>query len=695
MNSTDPQKPISQPSSHLEMGTKVVKSSPRRILVVQLADIGDLVLSTPALRRLRMDYEEAHIAVLTTKHAAPIIQSGLLHLTPKRVGVVVNEVITFDKHTFDSPKALLKPANLRKAFALGAQLSRGRYDTVLIFHHFSTRFGSLKFAALAWAAGAKRIIGLDNGNGFFLTERLPDEGFGARHQAQYWLDLVEQLNHGGDQSDKARFVPTIGEVPVGTTPASSTPVEYPLPSPHAVQIEIGAEALQRAKDLLMPLDRTRPIIAIHAGSGGYSLARRWEPEKFATVADVLAERRKAQIVLVGGAGDDTAAVKAAMRSPTLDLTGKTTLGQLVALLEDCSLFIGADSGVMHIAAAANTPVVAIFGPSNANAWSPWAGYDAAVVVRSAPACSPCSYVGTEVGLRNGCAARTCMRMVTQEQVIAAAEQVLEHYSTGHPTPPLPIRIPEANANVFPDTQRVHLLGLPVDNITYDDWLRLIGNWTAEAGQPRARQVCTINPEFIMMAQRDVNFRNILRRAALCVPDGAGLLWAARRRGTPLRQRVTGSDGVPKIAAGAAERGWRLYFLGAAEGVAEKAAEVLRARHPALKIVGTYSGSPAPEDEDELVKRVNSSGADLLFVAFGAPEQDKWIARNLPRLNVRMAMGVGGTFDFIAGVVPRAPVWMQRVGLEWLFRLAFQPWRIRRMLRLPQFVWRIVTSNENR
>jgi N-acetylglucosaminyldiphosphoundecaprenol N-acetyl-beta-D-mannosaminyltransferase len=694
MNSTEPQNLITQPSPHLERGTEGVRSSPRRILVVQLADIGDLVLSTPALRRLRMDYEEAHIAVLTTKHAAPIIQSGLLHLTPKRVGVVVNEVITFDKHTFDSPKALLKPANLRKALALGAQLRRGRYDTVLIFHHFSTRFGSLKFAALAWAAGAKRVIGLDNGNGFFLTERLPDEGFGVRHQAQYWLALVAQLSQGGDQTDEACLVPTVGNVGVGTRHASSAPVEYLLSSPYAAQIGMRAEAFQRAQDLLMPLDRTRPIIAIHAGSGGYSLARRWEPEKFAAVADALAERHNAQIVLVGGAGDDTAAVKAAMRSPVLDVTGKTTLGQLAALLEDCSLFIGADSGVMHIAAAANTPVVAIFGPSNANAWSPWATDGFATVVRSAPACSPCSYVGTEVGLRNGCAARTCMRMVTAEQVIAAAETRLAQPRKSRYVA-TPVRIADPAAHQFRSEQRVHLLGLPVDNIAYDDWLRLIGEWIAEAGQPRARQVCTINPEFMMMAQRDINFRNILRRAALCVPDGAGLLWAARRHGTPLRQRVTGSDGVPIIAAAAAEPGWRLYFLGAAEGVAEKAAEVLRARHPALKIVGTYSGSPAPEDEDALVERVNASGADLLFVAFGAPEQDKWIARNLPRLNVRMAMGVGGTFDFIAGVVPRAPVWMQRLGLEWLFRLALQPWRIRRMLRLPQFVWRIVTSNENK
>ncbi len=189
----------------------------------------------------------------------------------------------------------------------------------------------------------------------------------------------------------------------------------------------------------------------------------------------------------------------------------------------------------------------------------------------------------------------------------------------------------------------------------------------------------------MTARRDPNFANILRRAALCVPDGVGLLWAARRAGQPLPQRVTGSDGVPIIAARAAEQGWRLFLLGAAPGIAERAADILRARHPGIQIVGTHSGSPAPEEEDAIVARVNASGADILFVAYGAPAQDKWIARNLPRLRVAMAMGVGGAFDFIAGVVPRAPHWMQRLGLEWLFRLVRQPWRARRMLRLPRFV----------
>ncbi len=592
-----------------------------RILVVQLGDIGDLIVSTPALSALREAHPEAHIALLTTSHAAPVLPNGL-----------VDQVITFDRKAFNSSIAFFRPANLQRVFALG------QYDAIIFFHHFTLKLGTLKFALIALATRAKRRIGLDNGNGWFLTERLADGGFGAKHQAQYWLDLVGLLG------------------------ADSAP--------------------QKARVRQSPLDDTsdpRPAakrIIIHAGSGGYSTARRWEPAKFAAVADALAAEYDAQIMLVGTPDDDGQAVKSAMKTTPIDMIGKTRLDTLAAFLANADLFIGADSGVMHLAAAAGVPIVAIFGPSNADAWHPWNPGGKVAVIRSGVECSPCSYVDHTVGLREGCAARTCMRLVTPDDVLQAARDILDGESVGEGFKPAPIEHP----------QRIHILGLPVDGITYAEWLAMIENWVNDSRKnPHARHVCTINPEFIMIARQDVNFRNILKRADLCVPDGVGLLWAARRLGKPLPERVTGSDGVPIIAARAAQKGWRLFFLGAAPGIAEKAADVLYGRYPGLQIVGAYSGSPAPEEEDAIVERVNAADADLLFVAYGAPEQDKWIARNLPRLQVTMAMGVGGAFDFIAGVIPRAPLWMQRMGLEWLFRLYLQPWRIRRMMRLPRFV----------
>lgn len=594
-----------------------------RYLIVQLADIGDLIVSTPALAALREGQPDAHIALLTTAHAAPILNGTTL----------VDEIITFNKGQFNSSRAFFKPGNLRRVF----KLRQGQYDAVIFFHHFTLKLGTVKFALIALATGAKRRIGLDNGNGWFLTERLLDGGFGAEHQAQYWLNLVGLL--GAESSPRPAV---IGK----SVPGS----EFQVP-------------------------HEKPSVVIHAGSGGYSKARRWDAEKFAAVADRLHDEYNAQIVLVGGKGDDSEAVKAAMTNTPIDLTGETSLNQLASILEKSTLFIGADSGVMHVAAAAGTPIVAIFGPSNPDAWSPWTPNGKSIVVHSAPECSPCSYVGHGVGLREGCPARTCMRMVTPDDVLKAAQQILDDQIVEERFRPWPTK------SIFP--KRIRILDLPVDGITYPEWLTLIDEWIRN--DTVARHICTINPEFMMIAQQDTNFHNILNRADLCVPDGVGLLWAAKRRGKPLPGRVTGSDGVPIIAERAAQTGWRLFFLGAAPGIADQAADILRSRYPGLQIVGTYSGSPAPDEEDILVQMVNNSDADILFVAYGAPEQDKWIARNLPRLQVKMAMGVGGSFDFIAGIVPRAPLWMQRMGLEWLFRLYLQPWRIRRMLRLPRFV----------
>jgi N-acetylglucosaminyldiphosphoundecaprenol N-acetyl-beta-D-mannosaminyltransferase len=242
-------------------------------------------------------------------------------------------------------------------------------------------------------------------------------------------------------------------------------------------------------------------------------------------------------------------------------------------------------------------------------------------------------------------------------------------------------------------ERLHILGVPVDAATFDSLLAAIAGWIEAGDGPY--QICTVSPEFVMIAQDDPAFMRVLHQADLCVPDGVGLLFAARYLGHPLPERVTGSDGVPVIAAQAAQRGWSLFLLGAAPGVAEQAAARLVADNPGLYIAGTYAGSPHPDDEDAIIDRVNASGADILFVAYGAPRQDKWIARNRDRLRVPVAMGVGGTFDFLAGTVPRAPRWMRKLALEWLYRLYKQPWRWRRMLRLPRFVWAVMVSKKGK
>ena len=243
----------------------------------------------------------------------------------------------------------------------------------------------------------------------------------------------------------------------------------------------------------------------------------------------------------------------------------------------------------------------------------------------------------------------------------------------------------------PANSRLHILGVPLDPATFESMLDSIAAWIA--AKDRTRQICTVSPEFVMIAQENPAFMRVLHHADLCVADGVGLLFAARYLGHSLPERVTGSDGVPFIAQRAAREGWNLFLLGAAPGIAEQAAARLIEQNPGLQIVGTYAGSPAPEEEAAIIERVNASRADILLVAYGAPRQDEWIAGNRDRLTVSVAIGVGGTFDFIAGVVPRAPRWMQKLALEWLFRLIRQPWRWRRMLRIPRFVWSVIRHRE--
>lgn len=236
---------------------------------------------------------------------------------------------------------------------------------------------------------------------------------------------------------------------------------------------------------------------------------------------------------------------------------------------------------------------------------------------------------------------------------------------------------------------IKILGVRIDDVTYDEAVARVDAFL-RAGT--FHQIATVNPEFVVIAQTHTEFRRVLNACALNVPDGVGLLWAARRLGTPLRERVAGQDLVDRICALAAERGEKVFLLGAREGIAERAAEELKRRHLRLEIGGCYAGSPAREEEEDIIARVNASGARILFVAYGPPKQELWIARVAPRLNhVAVAMGVGGTFDTLAGIVPRAPRWMREAGFEWTYRLIREPRRIKRQWRIPYFMWLIIKS----
>jgi len=230
---------------------------------------------------------------------------------------------------------------------------------------------------------------------------------------------------------------------------------------------------------------------------------------------------------------------------------------------------------------------------------------------------------------------------------------------------------------------VTILGVRVDDVNFGETLQAISRFIEEN---RVSQIATVNVEYLITARHDPEFAAVLRQTALNVPDSVGVLWASRWLGHPLRERVTGSDGIYHIAALCARRGYRLFLLGAAPGVAERAAAALTARFPGLTVCGTHAGSPSEAEQGAIAAVIRDAQADLLLVAYSHAPQEKWIARNQHKTGATVAMGVGGAFDFCTGIQARAPTWTQRVGLEWFYRLLREPWRWRRMLALPQAAW---------
>jgi N-acetylglucosaminyldiphosphoundecaprenol N-acetyl-beta-D-mannosaminyltransferase len=237
--------------------------------------------------------------------------------------------------------------------------------------------------------------------------------------------------------------------------------------------------------------------------------------------------------------------------------------------------------------------------------------------------------------------------------------------------------------------RIFLLGIPIDAVTRAQAVTLMHNMLMSH---RQCHVTTPNNEMLVQASRMPAFAKVLRATALNLPDSTGLLLASRLNGTPLPQRVTGVDTVTELCGGFTV-GMSVFLLGAGDKIAARAAIELTGRNPRLHIAGAYSGSPRDEDAAAIVGRINASGARLLLVAFGSPAQDLWIARHLSSMpNVRVAMGVGGTFDFLAGSVKRAPRMLRALGLEWAWRFALQPSRARRMFdALIVFPWLVLRN----
>jgi N-acetylglucosaminyldiphosphoundecaprenol N-acetyl-beta-D-mannosaminyltransferase len=223
-----------------------------------------------------------------------------------------------------------------------------------------------------------------------------------------------------------------------------------------------------------------------------------------------------------------------------------------------------------------------------------------------------------------------------------------------------------------------VLGIPIDNVTMEETLDRCDEFIADGrASGRTYQIATVNADFVVNSLHDPELRRILQEADMSTADGMPLVWASRLLGGPLKDRVTGADLVPALAERAAAKGYSIFFLGARPGVAAQAAAILQQRNPGLKVAGICSPPPSSvfEMDPTVVEQIKAARPDILLVAFGNPKQEKWIRMYAPDLPVSIAIGIGGTLDMIVGVTKRAPIWMQRSGLEWLYRLSQEPKRL--------------------
>ena len=240
--------------------------------------------------------------------------------------------------------------------------------------------------------------------------------------------------------------------------------------------------------------------------------------------------------------------------------------------------------------------------------------------------------------------------------------------------------------------RIEVLHVKIDVVTMKEAVSRVEGFIA---RKKPHLVVTPNAEMIMMANQDKDFAQIINNADLVVPDGAGVVWAARYNGDSMPERVAGYDLVQNLLMEAAKKKYRIYMLGGAPGIVDKAKKVAEQRYPGVQIVGTRHGFFTKQEESEIVNAIIAKQPDILLVALGVPRQEKWLVDYMEQIKAPVSIGVGGTFDVMAGAVIRAPLWMQNANLEWLHRLLSEPKRAIRMLALPKFVLQVMANKKNR
>jgi N-acetylglucosaminyldiphosphoundecaprenol N-acetyl-beta-D-mannosaminyltransferase len=241
-------------------------------------------------------------------------------------------------------------------------------------------------------------------------------------------------------------------------------------------------------------------------------------------------------------------------------------------------------------------------------------------------------------------------------------------------------------------QRIDILGVPVDCVTMSTALDYAEHLIS---RDRPAVVIAVNPEKVMKARQDPWLLEQLKAAGILLPDGIGVVWAARLLQDARLERVPGADLMLELCARARDRRYRVFLYGASPRVNAEARTALERLLPGIQIAGNRDGYTPPEKMAGLIDEINASGTDILFVALGSPRQEKWMATHLPSLKVKLCQGVGGTFDVIAGSVRRAPLRWQQLQLEWAYRLLKEPHRLPRQTALPKFAWQVLLARLSR
>lgn len=245
----------------------------------------------------------------------------------------------------------------------------------------------------------------------------------------------------------------------------------------------------------------------------------------------------------------------------------------------------------------------------------------------------------------------------------------------------------ASANAVP---KVRIYGVPISKMSMDQTVAYLTN-VIEQRQPH--QVITANPIMVMAAQDDPAYLSMMQRAELIVPDGTGVVWAAKYVGEPVVERVPGYDLIHELMKVGESKGWKVYLLGASNEVIQAAAEKLRTTYPGIKLVGVRDGYFKDEQDAEVIQDIVDAAPDILLVGRSAANQEPWIGKYKQQIGVPVMMGVGGSFDVLSGKLKRAPVLFQKLRLEWFYRLMQEPWRYKRMLLLPKFALKVMRDKE--